>query len=47
MLSCGDEVPLCEDGESIKVTKANIDDFIAKVLEAREKEAEDQVASIR
>lgn len=47
VLSCGDEVPLCPDGENIKVTKANIDDFINKVLEAREKEAEEQIKVIR
>lgn len=35
VLSSGEEVPLMEDGESVKVTKANIDDFVAKVLQAR------------
>lgn len=39
VLSCGDEVPLCEDGENIKVTKANVNEFIEKVLEARVNEA--------
>lgn len=28
VLSCGDEVPLCPDGENVKVTKANIGEFI-------------------
>lgn len=41
VLSSGEEVPLCEGGESIQVTKANLDEFIAKVLEARAKEAAD------
>jgi len=39
VLSSGEEVPLCPDGETIKVTKANIDEFCAKVLEARTNEA--------
>jgi len=47
VLSCGDEVPLCPDGENVKVTKANIGEFIEKVLEARSKEAGSQVAVIR
>ena len=43
VLSCGDEVPICPDGENIQVTKENISDFVQKVLEVREKEAEEQV----
>ena len=39
VLSSGDEVPLCDGGESIRVTKNNIDEFVAKVLEARHNEA--------
>jgi len=47
VLSCGDEVPLCDNGENIKVTKTNIGEFIDKVLEARSKEATEQVEAIR
>ena len=47
MLSCGDEVPLCDNGENIKVTKTNIGEFIEMVLEARSKEATEQVEAIR
>jgi len=39
VLSTGEEVPLCDDGANIKVTKANISDFVAKVLAARANEA--------
>ena len=47
VLSSGQEVPLCEGGESIKVTKANVDEFVQKVLEARKNEALEQVEVVR
>lgn len=47
VLSSGQEVPICPGGESIKVTKANIDEFAAMVLEARSKETTVQVEAIR
>lgn len=47
VLSSGVEVPLCPDGENIRVTKANLDDFISKTVEARKNEAAEQVAAIR
>ena len=47
VLSSGEEVPLCEDGENIKVTKSNVNDFVAKVMEARRNEAAFQVAAVR
>ena len=40
-------MPLCSDGESKKVTKANIDEFTELVLEARKNEAKEQVEAIR
>ena len=43
VLSSGEEVPLCQDGESKKVTKANIEEFIGLVLEARKNEAKEQI----
>ena len=47
VLSTGEEVPLCPEGETIKVTKSNIDEFCKKVLEARTNEAKEQVEAIR
>lgn len=47
VLSSGEEIPLMEDGESVKVTKTNIDDFVAKVLKARSQEATEQIAATR
>ena len=47
MLSSGEEVPLCDGGESIRVTKSNVEEFIAKVLQTRRDEAAIQVRTIR
>ena len=47
VLSSGEEVPLCEGGETIRVTKNNIDEFIAKVLETRRNEGALQISIIR
>lgn len=47
VLSSGEEVPLCAGGESVQVTKDNVDDFVAKVLEARKNEAAEQIKAIR
>ena len=47
VLSTGEEVPLCPGGESIRVTKQNLPEFVDKVLEARRNEAAVQVEAIR
>jgi len=47
VLSSGEEVPLCEGGESKKVTKENVTEFTGLVLEARKNEAKEQVEAIR
>lgn len=47
MLSCGDEVPLCDGGEDKQVTKSNLDEFIKLVVETRSKEASFQVEAVR
>jgi hypothetical protein len=47
VLSTGIEVPLCPDGDTIKVTKNNINEFCDKVLEIRANEAREQVEAIR
>jgi E3 ubiquitin-protein ligase HERC2 len=39
VISSGEEVPLCPDGENIRVTKENLTDFIDKVLDARRQES--------
>lgn len=41
VLSTGDEVSLCPDGDSKMVTKANLDEFINLVLAARAAETQD------
>ena len=38
MLSNGDEVELCENGQHKRVTKANLNEFIELVLKARSSE---------
>ena len=47
VLSTGEEVPICPDGENKKVTKSNIDEFCTLVLKARANEATEQVKAIR
>ena len=47
VLSCGDEVPICEGGEDKQVTKSNINEFINLVIETRRQEAAEQVEAIR
>ena len=47
VLSNGTEVELCPDGESKKVKKDNIDEFINLVLKARFSEATEQVKAIQ
>jgi len=47
VLSNGEEIELCKDGESRKVTKATIDEFIDLVIKARFNEATEQVKAIQ
>jgi len=47
VLSSGQEVPICPDGETKRVTKENLSEFIEKVIEARRNEAKVQVDAIR
>lgn len=39
VLSNGDEIPLCDDGETKKVTKENVNEFIDLVVKVRFNEA--------
>ena len=47
VLSSGDEVPLCEGGAERRVTRENLAEFLALVLETRRQEAREQVAAVR
>lgn len=47
VLSSGEEVPLCEGGETRKVTKANVEEFCQAVLATRAAEAKEQVEAVR
>lgn len=46
VLSNGDEINLCENGDTRKVTKADIEEFINLVIEARFNEASEQNKAI-
>lgn len=46
VLSNGEEVELCKDGQSQRVTKTNIEEFIALVIKARFSEATEQTKAI-
>ena len=46
-LSNGDEVELCPDGASRRVQKADIEEFISLVIEARFKESMEQIRAIQ
>ena len=47
VLSTGEEVPLCPEGDSKKVTKENVQEFCDLVLDVRRHEADQQVEAIR
>ena len=47
VLSNGDEVELCENGQDRKVTKESIDEFIGLVLKARFTEGNQQLEAIQ
>lgn len=47
VLSNGDEVELCPDGELKRVTKSNVDHFIDLVLKARANESAQQLSALR
>ena len=47
VLSNGDEVALCENGQDRKVTKESIDEFIGLVLKARFAEGTQQIKAIQ
>lgn len=47
VLSNGEELELCPDGQNQRVTKTNIEEFIALVLKARMSEATEQIKAIR
>jgi len=47
ILSNGDEVTLAPEGETKKVTKANVNEFVDLVVKTRFAEAQDQIAAIQ
>lgn len=47
VLSNGDEVVLCENGEEKKIRKDNIEEFISLVVQARSQEASEQTRAIQ
>lgn len=47
VLSNGEEVELCKDGQAQRVTKTNIEEFIALVIKARFSEATEQIKAIQ
>lgn len=47
VLSNGDEIELCPEGEQRKVRRDNIDEFIGLVLKARFNEANQQIKAIQ
>lgn len=46
VLSNGEEVELCKDGQAQRVTKTNIEEFIGLVIKARFSEATEQIKAI-